>query len=225
MDKFGHTMTSYYMGKLGYESLKWGGLNQRKALWYGGFYGFAYLGCVEFFDGLSKEWGASPGDIAANTLGTALFIGQQLAWNDQKIILKWSFHLSDMAQYNHDQMGQSVAERMLKDYNGQTYWLSVNLAGISNYERIFPPWLNLAFGYGADGMTGANSNPDEINGNPLPYFKRYSQFYISPDIDLSHIRTRSKTLRLVLNAVGFIKIPMPALEWSQNKLKGHLLYF
>jgi hypothetical protein len=54
-------------------------------------------------------------------------------------------------------LGSSLAEQMLKDYNGQTYWLSVNLH--SFYKN--PKWLNLAIGYGANGMLTGNG---ENNG-------------------------------------------------------------
>jgi hypothetical protein len=33
----------------------------------------------------------------------------------------------------------------------KTYWLSVNLHSFSKAQKI-PKWLNLAIGYGADGM-------------------------------------------------------------------------
>jgi hypothetical protein len=89
----------------------------------------------------------------------------------------------------------------------------------------FPKWLNLAAGYGAEGMTGASSNPSEVNGVPVPYSERYRQFYIAPDIDLSRIPVKSKTLKLILKTVGFIKIPMPALEFNKNGVKFHPLYF
>ena len=46
---------------------------------------------------------------------------------------------------------------MLKDYNGQTYWLSANLKSFFPGSNI-PPWLNVAIGYGADGMFGGFEN-------------------------------------------------------------------
>jgi hypothetical protein len=225
MDKAGHTMTCYYLGKIGYESLRWAGMKEKKAIWYGGMLGMAYLGTVEIFDGFSAEWGASPGDLAANSLGTALFIGQQLAWKEQRILLKWSFHSTDYAQYNKAQLGSTFSERMLKDYNGQTYWLSANLYSLAGMQGRFPKWLNLAIGYGAEGMTGARSNPLKVDNLPIPTFTRYSQFYLAPDIDLTRIPTRSKNLKLLLNAIGFIKFPLPALEMNKNGLKFHYLYF
>jgi len=225
MDKAGHSMTSYYIGKVGYESLKWAGVKEKKAVWYGGLLGLAYLGTVEVFDGFSKEWGASPGDLAANSLGTVLFVGQQLAWKEQRILLKWSAHLTGFAKYHPSQLGVSFPERLLKDYNGQTYWLSANLYSLAGMQGRFPKWLNLAFGYGAEGMTGGRANPIEINNMLVPSFERFSQFYLAPDIDLTRIPTRSKNLKLLLNAIGFIKFPMPAIELSKNGLKFHYLYF
>ena len=225
MDKFGHVTASYYIGLVGYSALRWTGLSEKKSIWYGGMTGLVYLTTVEIMDGFSEQWGASTGDMVANTLGTALFISQQLAWHEQKFVMKWSYHASPYAQYNPGQMGNTDVERMLKDYNGQTYWLSANISSLGLQHTRFPKWLNMAAGYGAEGMTGASSNPSEINGVPVPYSERYRQFYIAPDIDLSRIPVKSKTLKLIFNTIGFIKIPMPALEFNKNGVKFHPLYF
>jgi hypothetical protein len=225
MDKCGHTTTSYYIGRIGYSSLRWAGVPEKKATWYGGLTGLVYLSTVEIMDGFSEQWGFSPGDMAANTIGTALFIGQQLGWHEQKFVLKYSFHYSPYAKYNPDQLGSTFPQRMLKDYNGQTYWISANISSFGLQHTRFPKWINLAMGYGAEGMTGATNNPSEIDGVTVPYSERYRQFYISPDIDLSRIRVKSKTLRLILDVIGFIKIPMPAIEFNKTGVKFHPLYF
>jgi hypothetical protein len=225
MDKCGHVTTSYYVGLIGYSTLRWAGVTEKKSIWYGGMTGLFYLSSVELLDGFSAEWGASAGDVAANTLGTVLFISQQLAWHEQRFVMKYSFHGSPYAQYNPDQLGSTFPQRMLKDYNGQTYWISANLSSLGLQQTRFPKWLNMAVGYGAEGMTGTSSNPDEINGNPVPYSERYRQYYISPDIDLSRIPVKSKTLKLILNTIGFIKIPMPAIEFNKNGVRFHPLYF
>ena len=226
MDKIGHVTTSYWIGRIGYEALKWSGVSRKKAIWYGGSLGFVFTTTVEIFDGFSAEWGASPGDLIANTAGAALFIGQQLIWDEQRFLLKFSYTPSEFAQYRPDLLGSNHLQRILKDYNGQTYWLSTNIYSFLPGESKFPKWLNVAFGYGASGMLGARSNPDEHNGHPLPYYDRYSQYYFTLDIDLTRIKTRSETVRLLLNIIGFIKIPFPALEFnSHDKVKFHWLYF
>jgi len=225
MDKCGHLTSSYYIGKVGYESFRWAGLSEKKAVWYGGLTGLIYLTSVEVFDGLSAEWGYSKGDQLANTAGAVLFIGQQLVWKQQIVVMKWSDHGSPYAKYNPEQMGTSIPQRMLKDYNGQTYWLSANICSLGLQHTKFPKWINFAVGYGAEGMTGANFNPTQVNSKPIPSFERYRQFYISPDIELGRIPVKSKTLKLVLNALGFLKFPMPALEFNKKGVQFHPLYF
>jgi len=222
MDKCAHVTASYYIGRVGYSALRWSGVSEKKAIWYGGMTGFAFLTTIEIMDGFSKEWGFSPVDIVANTFGTGLFISQQLAWHEQKFVMKYSFHSSPFAQFNPDLLGSTLLQNMVKDYNGQTYWLSANISSLGLQHTRFPKWLNIAAGYGAEGMIGASNNPTEVN---IPNSERYRQFYLTPDIDLSRIPVKSKTLKLFLKTIGFIKIPMPALEFNKNGVKFHPLYF
>lgn len=226
MDKGGHITASYYIGKIGYELLRIPGIERKKAIWYGGTLGFAYLGIVEIMDGFSAEWGASVGDLTANALGSAAFIGQQLGWEEQRILIKWSYNNTQYAQYNHEQLGATLPERMLKDYNGMTYWLSGNIKSFLKKDSQFPVWLNIAAGYSADGMIGAKSNPSKINGMQVPQFTRTRQFFLAPDIELTRIKTNSPVLKMVFNIFGVLKFPLPALEY--NPVQGfvfHPIYF
>lgn len=225
MDKVGHLTTSQHIGRGGTEALRWAGVPEKQAIWYGGTMGFVYLTSVEVFDGFSPDWGFSIGDMVANAAGSALYIGQELQWGEQRIVMKWSYSASPYAKYRPELLG-SGSERWLKDYNGQTYWASVNLSAFLP-ERRLPPWLNIALGYGIDGFTGANQNPIiNSKGGIIPPTNRYSQFYISPDLDLSKIRTGSKFVDKILTALNFIKVPLPTLEYHQeNQFKFHWLFF
>lgn len=225
MDKGGHVVSSYYIGKLGYEALRFSGVSEKKAAWFGGSMGSIYLTTIEIFDGFSTAWGASVSDLAANSLGSALFISQQLIWQEQRILLKYSYHNTKYPAYRTDVLGKNLPERMLKDYNGISYWLSANLYSFG--LKSLPPWLNVAVGYSADGMTGAFGNISGIhNGKPIPDFQRKRQFLLSLDVDLTRIETSSRTLNTILDLVGFIKIPFPALELDSHKnFKFHPLYF
>ena len=89
MDKFGHAMSSYYVGTLGYEALRLAGCDEKRSILYGGPVGFVFLTTVEIFDGLSSGWGFSWGDIAANAIGTGLFMTQQALWHEQRISMKY----------------------------------------------------------------------------------------------------------------------------------------
>lgn len=227
MDKIGHFATSYNIGRMGIGIMKWTGIKRKKAIWWGGLSGLIYLTNIEILDGFSSNWGFSIGDMTANTLGSALTITEALLWDEQRIMVKFSFHQSPYSKYRPNELGGSLKENILKDYNGQTYWLSCNIYSFLNKGSKFPKWLNLALGYGADGMIGGTSNPIQINGIAVPEFVRYRQYYISFDFNFKSIHTRSKVLKVIFNAVDFIKVPGPALELN-SKSKGihfHPFYF
>lgn len=226
MDKIGHATTAAYFGKFGYETYRWAGIERKKAIWLGGSAGFIFLSIVEVMDGLSSQWGASSGDVIANAAGAGLFISQQLGWNDQRLTLKWSYSPSQFAQYYPKLLGNTTMERALKDYNGQTYWLSGNIKSFLPKKSKFPGWLNVAVGYGANGMVGANYNPGSINGVPIPEFERYRQYYLTFDVDLTRIKTKSHFLKFLFNGLNFIKIPFPTVEFnSKDNVVFHWMYF
>lgn len=226
MDKLGHALTAYQVGRYGYGALNWAGVKKKPAVWIGGNLGLFFLTSVEILDGTSAEWGFSPGDAIANLGGAALFIGQQLAWDEQRIQLKFSYSASPYAEMRPETLGSGGVESVLKDYNGQTIWMSVTPSAFSNRERKFLPWLSVSLGYSANGMLGGSSNPDfDDSGVPLPSVDRYRQYLLSLDVDASKIPVRSPALKTIFSVIGFIKFPAPALEFSQEKLTWHWMYF
>ncbi len=222
MDKAGHVFASYYIGNIGAEVLDWSGVSKKNQLIYGATLGFGFLTAVEVMDGFSAEWGASWGDVLANGLGTGLFVGQELLWNEQRIKLKYSFHRTRFAEVRPNKLGSGFLEESLKDYNGQTYWLSANIHSFFKQSKV-PKWLNVAVGYGAEGLVaGTPETQREIS----PQLKRFRQFYLSLDIDLTKIETKSKFLNSIFSVINFIKIPAPTLEInSLGKMKFHYIYF
>lgn len=227
MDKVGHTTSSYLIGNYGYEALRLAGLDEKHSIWYGGTLGLAFLTTVEVFDGFSTGWGFSWGDMAANTLGTCLFVGQQFLWHEQRITLKYSFHTTEFSQYRPDLLGENLLQQTIKDYNGMTLWASCNIKSlIFNKESKFPAWLNVAFGYGADGMTGGFENAEIHNGKPIPHYDRIRQFYLSLDIDFTRIPTNNKFLKYTFKILNIFKMPLPTIEYNTgNQWVWHWMYF
>ncbi|WP_241974272.1 DUF2279 domain-containing protein [Winogradskyella wandonensis] len=220
MDKVGHVYAGYQLSRIGAETLNWADVSKKNQLIYGSTLGLGFLTAVEVFDGFSKEWGFSWGDMLANAGGTGLYVGQELLWQEQRIALKYSFSRTEFAPQNPDKLGAGLTEEFLKDYNGQTYWLSFNLNSFFRSEFI-PKWLNLAVGYGANGML---SGKDDIV--QFPNQDRYRQFYLSLDIDLTRIRTNSNLLKSLFSVFNTIKVPMPTLEFNgKNGVKAHYIYF
>jgi hypothetical protein len=233
VDKAGHLYSAYIESMGSMELWRWAGMERKKRIWIGGMSGAAYQTVIEILDGFSKGWGWSWGDFAANMLGSGALVSQELAWNEQRIRLKFSFHgtrHSDATlEKRSDQLfGKSMAERLLKDYNGQTYWASANLRSFFRQSKL-PPWLNVSIGYGAEGMFGGRENTGtDDEGNIIfsrPDIPRYRQWYLAPDIDFSKIRTNSKAVRLIFTILNAFKFPAPALELSQGRIKAHFLYF
>lgn len=227
MDKVGHGVTSYYISYLNYEVFNWTNLSKNKAILIGSATGLAYLTTIEIMDGFYNEWGFSYSDMGANLLGVGLFTTQQYFWDEQRLKLKFSFQKSGLAQYRPELLGDGIYEQILKDYNGQTYWLSANIHSFLNKKSRFPKWINLALGYGADGMIGGTANDYTLcNGDPSCLnLKRSRQFYISLDADLTKIKWKNKFMKVLTTSIGFIKIPFPALEINTNQSKFHWFYF
>jgi len=223
MDKAGHVFSAYHLGSFGANALKWSGANKKSQLLYGATLGLAFLTTVEVFDGYSANWGASLGDVAANVSGTALYVSQELLWKEQRIAPKFSFHTTPYAAARPEVLGSSLQEQILKDYNGQTYWLSFNIHSFAPKSKV-PKWLNVAVGYGAEGMiTGKEAF---VNTIFLPEQQRYRQFYLSLDIDLTKIETKSHFLKTILTICNTIKIPAPTFEIKgSGGTKWHLVYF
>lgn len=216
MDKAGHVFSAYHLGKIGAETLNWAGVSKKNQLVYGATLGFAFLSTVEVFDGFSSQWGFSYGDMIANFSGTGLYISQELLWKEQRIIPKFSFHTTSYAAARPEVLGNSFSQQILKDYNGQTYWLSGNIHSFFKQSKI-PQWLNVAIGYGAEGM---------VYGNNYNFDGRTRQYYLSLDINLTKIPTKSNILKTVFEVFNTLKIPAPTIEINDlQRIKFHAFYF
>ena len=228
VDKFGHFWGSFQESKGGVDALKQTGLSEKQAIWLGSMTGILLQTPIELLDGYQESYGASVGDMVANTAGSAAVLAQQLAWREIRIQPKFSFHKTKYAELRPNVLGSSLAERALKDYNGQTYWLCVDVAKFLPKESKYPKWLNLAAGYGAEEMVfndpDANSQIGlEKFGEPL---QPYRQYYLTVDLNLRSIKTRSKVLRTAFYILDIFHLPAPALEFNnQNKFKFHALYY
>jgi hypothetical protein len=225
VDKFAHCWSTYTFSKAMSHAYRWTGMEEKKSVLWGTAIGLGFLTTVEIFDGFNSEWGFSGGDMLANFTGAGIFLGQQFGWNEQRIVLKFSFHQTDYEQYRPDLLGENLPENMLKDYNGLTHWLTINPRSFAKQSKL-PRWFSIAVGYGGEGMTGGDKNPVTIDDKPIPPFDRYRQYYLSIDFDLSRIETRNKLLKGIFKAINFIHLPAPAIEWaSGRKPVYHWMYF
>lgn len=225
MDKVGHYWTTYNTGRLMMDAFDWAGFSKKQKLIYGGGIGFAFMTCIEVMDGFSKGWGFSNGDVLANTLGTGAAITQEALWNEQRIFFKYNYHQSGFADYNPNLLGKTFTEKLLKDYNGQIYWLSFSPFNFVKSDKKMPKWLALSVGYGASGMV--RGNEDFITytspSNPTTFytiqFERIRNYYFSIDVDFTKIPVKSKFLKTLFTCLNMVKIPSPTLSFNKYRSK------
>src|SRR5258708_6434331 len=144
---------------------------------------------------------------------TTSMIGFSQGWYSQ--YPHHSFHRTYLARLSPGTVGSGLSE-VLKDYNGQTYWLSLDV----DKFIPFPKWLNISAGYGADNMIHAHDSQNRTAG-----YVPYRQYYLGLDFDLTAFKSKSKVVNTLIYFVNLIRLPAPALEFSQGKVKGHFLYF
>lgn len=232
MDKMGHMWTTYQISRLSKEMWQWSGIGRRTSIWLGGLSGIAYQGIIEIQDGFSSEWGFSWTDMMANAIGASAFVSQALAWHDQRVQIKMSYwgygYPAGLTARRNQLFGTSLPERMLKDYNSQTYWLNFNPHSFFP-ESHLPRWLNLSIGYSAEGMLGARENRwTDKNGvaHDRTDIERMRRWFLSADIDLTKIPVHSRFLRSAFFVLNMIKIPAPAIELnSKGQFRAHGLYY
>lgn len=221
MDKVGHFYSSFHLAKAGAQASVWCGKDAERSYLLGSSLSTLAMLPIEVFDGFSADYGASWGDLVANSAGAFLVYGQYKLWKEIRITPKLSFHPTSYAPLRPNTLGSNLPEEILKDYNGHTLWLSVDTDKFFKSKHV-PKWLNLAVGYGAEGMLyGRDSENLALTGS-----KPYRQYYLTVDFDFSHVRSKKAWVNSLLFIVNSIHIPAPAMEFNQRKgVIFHPLYF
>ena len=216
MDKAGHVFSGYHLASILSGNFHWNGIETKKSNLIGSTIGLSYLTSLELLDGFSKDWGFSWWDMASNIGGATLFLGQEYAFSKQIFIPKFSFHTTKYALIRPEVLGSNFPEQLLKDYNGQTYWLSFSPGNLG--LKSVPKWLCLSFGYSAD---------EKLVGNAEVYqnYNSKREFLFSLDIDLNELNIKNEFWKKVLKQVNLIKIPFPALYIKDSRFGVSPIYF
>lgn len=227
MDKAGHVYSTYQSARLLMEACNWAGFNRKTRYMLGAGAGFVFMTGIEILDGYSRGWGYSWGDQLADGLGTGMAVAQDLLWEEQRLQLKLSYAPSGLAKYNPALLGRNFQEQLLKDYNGQTYWLSINPASFFTKEKSLRTALSIAIGYSARGMLGAvNNNKAALQPDgTLIAVQRERLCLLSLDLDLRKLPIRSRFVKSILSAVQIVKIPAPTLQFSRRGIRAYGIYF
>lgn len=235
VDKAGHVYSAYLQTSLIYDLGRWAGYTEDKALLISSVASLWGQLNIELMDGFSTEWGFSLSDVGANVLGTSLFYFQQKHWKEQRLQLKmsyWPVKYSKepipsenilLATSAYDRTvglyGAGGIERFLKDYNGQTIWISANLSSFFPDSKL-PKWLAIAGGYSAKNLYGGFGNEWEVDGGSLTLddslYPRVGQFVLAIDYDLSKIKHSTEFGKALFKVLNIFKFPAPGVEYNKQ---------
>ncbi|MFK8057014.1 MAG: DUF2279 domain-containing protein [Saprospiraceae bacterium] len=245
MDKFGHGYTAYHYSRWAFQGLNWSGTPRKRAIVMAAGTSLLLQSTVEVMDGFSAKWGFSWSDMAMNSLGAGVFVGQELLWEEQRINFKVSSYrrphstepiasiqpggpTSSLARRAEDLYGGTPWQRFIKDYNGQTLWVSANPAVLIGKETKHP-WINLSFGYSPENIYGGFGNTwseDGFSYNASTIAPRYRQYILSFDIDFDRVPCKNPIVKTFLHLINHFKIPAPAISYgSESGAVWHWLYY
>jgi Predicted periplasmic lipoprotein (DUF2279) len=208
MDKMGHFTTSFFVSDLTSKLYRWSGISGTSSVWYGALTGWLWMLQIEISDGFMKNWGFSWGDLLANTIGSGYFVLQQFNYELLGgITPKFSYKVST-AKKNGDYV--IPPESFIQDYEGMTFWLTVNIHHYipEKWKEGYPEWLaplGIAFGYSAKDLAGN-------------LWTGKKEFFIGMDIDIRKIPILDDwgLFRFIKSELNFIRLPLPTIRISQS---------
>ena len=209
IDKFGHTYGAYIESKLFKHLTSWVGFNEHASTFYGSVFGLAFQLYVEVEDGYHKEYGFSPGDAFADILGATIPLLQEAVPGMNNFGLKFSYFPSRQFL---DDIHHGKSRTMLDDYQGQTFWVSMDphfFMG-DGLKRVVPAWLGVSFGAAVRDLNGAGSGT--------------KAFYLALDYNLSKIETDSDFLRALFRTLDYLHLPAPGIGIEGNRFKVGVFY-
>lgn len=174
------------------------------------FAAFLMVSSIEVADGFSTAYGLSVFDLIANLSGAILAIW--LPWGATSFRFKFSFFPSEWAPLRPELLGSSWYDTWLKDYNGQTYWLTYPIFH-KLWPQKAPKWLAISIGYSADGMLYGQT----VMNTMLSY-----EFFIAPDILLSAFRPQNRYLQFLFYFLDSVKWLLGVIVW--NSVRGWYIH-
>jgi hypothetical protein len=204
MDKIGHFTDAYFVSDLTSKLYRWAGFSGYSSVWYGALTGFLWTLQIEISDGFMKGWGWSWGDMIFNTLGSGFFVLQQYFYDELGgIHPKVSWQKSDA--WKEGRYYRTITAP-IEDYEGITFWLSVNPHHYfpKSWKKSYPEWLaplGIAVGYSAKEVAS------NIRGG-------YHEVFIGLDLDLRKIPIGddSGLFKFIKSELNFLRLPMPTVR-------------
>ena len=218
VDKVGHFMGGLEAADVFSSSMKWAGMQEEQALWYGAAFGSGLQLAIEMKDAYAPYWGFSKWDLALGSAGSLFPVAQYYNDDLKAINFKFSYykHSDIYWQLDRQRGKESNKYAWQDDYPNQTYWLSVDVNHFTE-TCCWPDWLNLAIGFGLDDTQYLNENNTKMGGN--------NEWYIALDYDIPKMlkKWNSPTGKKVKHWLNYIHLPAPTIRISP-KLEFYPLF-
>jgi hypothetical protein len=200
VDKIGHFWGAAVLTEVISLSLRWADMKEEPALLCGAGGSLLFQTYVEVQDGFST-WGFDRVDFLSDVAGAAWPIARYYIPPLQNVDFKFSYLPSPLIHQPGGAGFRGQQHLIMDDYEGQTFWLSLNLNDVlpKTIEPYWPDFLRLAIGYGArDIATQDNA---------------YRVYFLALDYDMSKIIPSSTSfLRSVNKILNYIHLPAPAVQ-------------
>ena len=218
VDKVGHFMGGLEAADVFSSSMKWAGMQEEQALWYGAAFGSGLQLAIEMKDAYAPYWGFSKWDLALGSAGSLFPVAQYYNDDLKAINFKFSYYKQSDIYWELDrQRGKKPNKYAWQDdYPNQTYWLSVDVNHFTE-TCCWPDWLNLAIGFGLDDTQYLNESNTKMGGN--------NEWYIALDYDIPKMlkKWNSPTGKKVKHWLNYIHLPAPTIRISP-KLEFYPLF-
>ena len=218
VDKVGHFMGGLEAADVFSSSMKWAGMQEEKALWYGAAFGSGLQLAIEMKDAYAPYWGFSKWDLALGSAGSLFPVAQYYNDDLKAINFKFSYYKQSDIYWELDRKRGKEPNKYAwqDDYPNQTYWLSVDVNHFTE-TCCWPDWLNLAIGFGLDDTQYLNENNTKMGGN--------NEWYIALDYDIPKMlkKWNSPTGKKVKHWLNYVHLPAPTIRISP-KLEFYPLF-
>jgi hypothetical protein len=207
VDKAGHFMGGIEAADLFSNSMQWAGMNEKKSLWYGAFFGSGLQLAIEMKDAYAPYWGFSKWDLALGSTGAFWPVAQYYNDDLKAINFKISYYKRSNIYWELDkQRGKETNKYAWQDdYPNQTYWITFDVNHFAE-TCCWPDWLNVAIGFGLDDTQYLNEQNTKTGGN--------NEFYIALDYDIPKMlkKWNSPTGKKVKHWLNYFHFPAPTIR-------------
>jgi len=214
LDKLGHAHLTMMYNKMLYHTGIWCNFSESEANWSAAAISWIMQCQIELYDAYFENWGFSWPDLAGNTVGAFFPTLQREYPFLQNFNLKYSYHPSS-------DLENRFINDFLNDYEGTTYWLTVNVNELlpKSIGEYYPDWLDIAIGYGVNQVF----LPDGSWNHDVKNNKRglgNQEWYIALDYDLLRLFNPQKGTfwYSALDLLNLIHLPSPAIRISPSAI-------